>query len=75
MVERDEKRKKVGVLTGKQPLIQVRKPKEIKKPTVSGENHHPIKTESLFKIDLTQAAVLKKRNLRRQSCSSSFCPW
>ena len=28
LVERDEKRKEVGVLTGKQPFVQVRKTKE-----------------------------------------------
>ena len=42
LVERDEERKEVGVLTGKQSLVQVRKNKEIKKPTVSGGNHHPM---------------------------------
>ena len=43
LVERDEERKEVGVLTGKQSLVQVRKSKEFEKPTVSGGNHRPIK--------------------------------
>ena len=40
LVERDEQRKKVGVVTGKQSLVQVRKAEEIKNPTVSVQNHH-----------------------------------
>ena len=39
LVERDEKGKKVGVATRKQPLVQVRKAEEIKKPSVSGAIH------------------------------------
>ena len=37
LVERDEKRKEVGVFTGKQPFVQVGKSKEFEKPTVSGK--------------------------------------
>ena len=46
MVERDEKREKVGVLTGKQPLVQVGKAKESKKPTVSGKKRSSCRQES-----------------------------
>ena len=64
LVERDEKGKKVGVATRKQPLVQVRKAEEIKKPSVSGAIHR-----------LLDRDVFHFSNLRRQSCSRSFCPW
>ena len=46
LVERDEKREKVGVLTWKQPLVQVGKAKESKKPTVSGKKRSSCRQES-----------------------------